>query len=148
VQAVASHLASPDGVIGLGTGRGGNGNGGGDGGLFKGILARYLALVVTDLPSDDRLSRATRQLAKRLVMQSADSVWHHRLEVDGLPLFGSSWMDDAALPQSGNRIGSTIATGAGADLGVPERDLSVQLSGWMLMEAAAKVSGDTPDTTR
>jgi predicted alpha-1,6-mannanase (GH76 family) len=57
-------------------------------------------------------------------------------------------MDDAALPQSGNRIGSTIATGAGADLGVPERDLSVQLSGWMLMEAAAKVSGDTPDTTR
>jgi predicted alpha-1,6-mannanase (GH76 family) len=31
---------------------------------------------------------------------------------------------------------------------VPERDLSVQLSGWMLMEAAAKVSGDTPDTTR
>lgn len=148
VQAVASNLASPEGVIGLGTGRGGSGNGGGDGGLFKGILARYLALVVTDLPSDDRMSRATRQLAKRLVMQSADSVWHHRLEVDGLPLFGSSWMDDAALPQSGNRIGSTIATGAGADLGVPERDLSVQLSGWMLIEAAAKISGDTPDTTR
>ncbi|WP_297005187.1 glycoside hydrolase family 76 protein [uncultured Corynebacterium sp.] len=145
VEAVATHIASAGGVIDVGDGQG---NGGGDGGLFKGILARYLAVVATDLPSDDRLSRATRQLAGRLVTQSAESVWHHRLEVDGLPLFGASWVEDAALPQSGGRIGSTIAAGAGADLGVPERDLSVQLSGWMLMEAAAKVSGGAPAGTR
>lgn len=138
VQAVATHVATTDGVIDIGNGQG---NGGGDGGLFKGILARYLALVATDLPSDDRLSRASRSLAKRLVLQSAESVWHHRLEVDGLPLFGASWVADAALPRTGGRIGTAFADGAGADLGVPERDLSVQLSGWMLMEAAARVSG-------
>ncbi|AGP29959.1 glycoside hydrolase family 76 protein [Corynebacterium terpenotabidum] len=137
VQAVAAHAATTDGVIDLGNGRG---NGGGDGGLFKGILARYLALVVTDLPGDDKLSRATRQLAKRLIIQSAESVWHYRLEVDGLPLFGASWVRDAALPRTGGRLGTSLSVAAGADLGVAERDLSVQLSGWMLMEAAARVT--------
>lgn len=140
VQAVAMHLATPGGVIDADNGQG---NGGGDGGLFKGILARYLALVVAELPSDDKLSRATRQLARRLVMQSAESVWHHRLEVDGLPLFGASWVEDAALPQAGARLGAALSVGAGADLGVPERDLAVQLSGWMLMEAAARVTSAT-----
>ena len=43
VAAVAEHMA-PDGVI--------KGAGGGDGGLFNGILARYLALVVTTLPQE------------------------------------------------------------------------------------------------
>ena len=42
VAAVDKEMA-PDGVI--------NGAGGGDGGLFNGILARYLALVVTTLPN-------------------------------------------------------------------------------------------------
>lgn len=143
VEAVASHLATPGGVIDTGEGPG---HGGGDGGLFKGILARYLALVVTDLPSEDKLSRAARQLARRLVSQSAESVWRHRLEVDGLPLFGASWVADAALPHTGGRLGATLAAGAGADLGVPERDLSVQLSGWMLMEAAVRVTAPTPSS--
>lgn len=142
VQAVASHAATPGGVIDISNGALGTGNGGGDGGLFKGILARYLALVATELPSDDKLSRAARQLARRLVVQSAESVWHHRLEVDGLPLFGASWVTDAAMPGAGGRLGSAFASGAGADLGVAERDLSVQLSGWMLLEAAARVTAD------
>ncbi|WP_130840800.1 glycoside hydrolase family 76 protein [Corynebacterium neomassiliense] len=146
VQAVATHMATTDGIIDTGdTGdpglTGWQGNGGGDGGLFKGVLARYLALVATGLPSDDRLGRATRQLARRLVLQSAESVWHHRLEVDGLPLFGASWGRDAALPRTGGRVGTALASGPGAGLGGPGRDLSVQVSGWMLMEAAVRVTG-------
>lgn len=137
VEAVANHGTTADGVIDMRVTRS---NGGGDDGLAKGILARYLALVATDLPSSDAQSKATRTLARRLVMQSAESVWRHRLEVDGLPLFGASWVEDAAMPQSGGRLERAFAAGAGADLGVAERDLSVQLSGWMLMEAAARVT--------
>ncbi|HEX2284571.1 MAG TPA: glycoside hydrolase family 76 protein, partial [Mycobacterium sp.] len=44
VAAVREHMA-PDGII--------KGAGGGDGGLFNGILARYLALVATTLPQND-----------------------------------------------------------------------------------------------
>ena len=43
--------------------------------------------------------------------------WAHRGEVDGLPRFGTDWSQPAG----------------------PERDLSVQLSGWMLLEAAASL---------
>ena len=43
LTAVEAHEC-PDGVI--------RGAGGGDGGLFMGVLARYLALVATDLPAD------------------------------------------------------------------------------------------------
>lgn len=137
VEAVADHGTTANGVIDMKTTRS---NGGGDDGLAKGILARYLALVATDLPSSDAQSKATRSLARRLVVQAAESVWRHRLEVDGLPLFGATWVEDAAMPQSGGRLERTFASGAGADLGVAERDLSVQLSGWMLMEAAARVT--------
>lgn len=132
VQAVASEMATPAGVIDWQTG-------GGDGGLFKGILVRYLAEVAVRLPADTRLNRATKKLAARLVLASASSVWNHRLEVDGLPVFAADWTQDAKLPRNTGPVGSSIA-GAVTSSQVPERDLSVQLSGWMLMEAAAKVA--------
>ncbi|HCT14707.1 hypothetical protein [Corynebacterium nuruki] len=142
VESISRHMTTPGGVIDWHAD-------GGDHGLSKGILARYLALVATDLPSDDRLSRSTRRLARRLVLRSAESVWHHRLEMDGLPVFPAGWAQDAVLPQSGSPLGAVLAGHPGA-ADIPERDLSVQLSGWMLMEAAAKVSvlpGGGPDTT-
>ena len=43
------------------------------------------------------------------------------------------------MPQAGGLVCATIA-GAVASSDIAERDLSVQLSGWMLMEAAARVS--------
>ena len=135
VQAVASEMATPAGVIDWQTG-------GGDGGLFKGILVRYLAEVAVRLPGDTKLNRATKKLASRLVIASAHSVWNHRLEVDGLPVFAADWTADAKLPRNTGPVGSSIA-GAVTSSQVPERDLSVQLSGWMLMEAAAKVSNVT-----
>lgn len=132
VDAISRHMATPHGVIDWDTGDG-------DGGLFKGILVRYLAKVAVRLPDDSDANRRTRKKAARLVLESAESVWNHRLEVDGLPVFATDWTSDARLPQNYG-IGSSGINEIVSVVRVDERDLSVQLSGWMLMEAAAKVA--------
>jgi predicted alpha-1,6-mannanase (GH76 family) len=104
VRAVAEHLTD-DGVL--------RGHGGGDGGLFTGILVRYLALAATAIP--------TGGTAARVVLDSAEAAWVNRGIADGGPVFGPQW---------------TVAAGPPGP-GLAERDLSVQLSGWMLLEAAA-----------
>lgn len=132
VDAISANLATPEGVLNTHTD-------GGDGGLFKGILARYLADVVVSLPGDSPEVQSCRRAAARLVLRSANAVWNHRLEVDGLPIFPSNWTEDAQLPKN---LASNASFVEGAVVGstVPERDLSVQLSGWMLLESAARVS--------
>lgn len=132
VHSVAKHLADDKGVV--------RGGGGGDGGLFNGVLVRYLALAALEA-SDP----ATRKIARRLVLQSAEAAWRHRLDLDGLPLFSADWAADARVPQSGGVLAASVG-GAVNSSELPERDLSVQLSGWMLMEAAAKLMA-TPDGT-
>lgn len=132
VQAVATGMATPSGVINWKTGDG-------DGGLFKGILVRYLADVAVRLPGDSPANRATKKLAARMVVASAESVWEHRLEVDGLPIFGSDWTADARLPHNYGFGPNTLGEKVGI-IRVAERDLSVQLSGWMLLEACARVT--------
>lgn len=132
VQAVATGMATPSGVINWKTGDG-------DGGLFKGILVRYLADVAVRLPGDSPANRATKKLAARMVVASAESVWEHRLEVDGLPIFGSVWTADARLPHNYGFGPNTLGEKVGI-IRVAERDLSVQLSGWMLLEACARVT--------
>jgi predicted alpha-1,6-mannanase (GH76 family) len=114
VAAVRDNMA-PDGVI--------RGAGGGDGGLFNGILARYLALLATELPIRTLEDAATRDVARNLVLTSAQSAWDYRQTVDDLPLFGPFWERHAEVPKTGGQQ-------------APERDLSVQVSGWTLMEAA------------
>ncbi|EGT5786383.1 glycoside hydrolase family 76 [Corynebacterium striatum] len=132
VQAVATGMATPSGVINWKTGDG-------DGGLFKGILVRYLADVAVRLPGDSPANRATKKLAARMAVASAESVWEHRLEVDGLPIFGSDWTADARLPHNYGFGPNTLGEKVGI-IRVAERDLSVQLSGWMLLEACARVT--------
>jgi predicted alpha-1,6-mannanase (GH76 family) len=114
VSAIDRHLVDEHGVLRC--------HGDGDGGLFTGILARYLALAVTELPASEA---STRQLAARLVLTAADAAWGNRRVASGGPLFGLDW--SAPAPPSG---------GPG--------DLSVQLSGWMLTEAAALVERRAP----
>ncbi|OFU52328.1 Glycosyl hydrolase family 76 [Corynebacterium freneyi] len=133
IHSVAKDMATPEGVI--------KGGGGGDGGLFNGILMRYMADAAVRLPADGRTDRAASRIARRLVLATANSAWQHRLEVDGLPLFPADWTKDATFPQAGGLVAASVA-GAVREGAIRERDLSVQLSGWMLMEAAARVGDD------
>lgn len=114
VAAVAEHLCD-DGVVTDG--------GGGDGGLFNGILLRHLAVVAGELPGRDVTATRARATARRVVLASAGSAWRRRHRHPDGPVFGHVWTRPAPAP-------SPL---------VPERDLSVQLSGWMAMEAAARL---------
>ncbi|MGP6174707.1 glycoside hydrolase family 76 protein [Corynebacterium sp. A21] len=134
VHAIARHMANQDGVIDWDTGDG-------DGGLFKGILMRYLADVAIRLPADNPANKTVRRIAARMVLGSAESVWNNRLEVDGLPVFATDWTESARLPHNYGLSSTTLSERVGA-IRIAERDLSVQLSGWMLIEAAARVAAD------
>lgn len=135
VQAITMHMATPAGVIDNPR------DGTGDGGLFRGILARYLADVAVRLPDSQM---ATKKAAERLVMASAETMWNNRLEVDGLPVFPCCWHAEARLPHNYYRDVTPAGAGAGSSelSEIAERQLSCQLSGWMLLEAAARVSAD------
>lgn len=109
VRAVAEHLTD-EGVL--------RGHGDGDGGLFTGILARFLSLAATTVPPG---AVRTGETAAQLVLDSARTAWANRLVLDDHPVFGPQWAIPAQPPRRG----------------LAERDLSVQLSGWMLFEAAA-----------
>jgi predicted alpha-1,6-mannanase (GH76 family) len=134
VSGVRDNMA-PDGVI--------RGAGGGDGGLFNGILARYLALVATTLPQNGPDDAKARDAARTLVLKSAQSAWDNRQTIDGLPLFAAFWDRTAQIPTTGGKEAEFVEGAVNASA-VPERDMSVQLSGWMLMEAAhvTAVNGD------
>jgi predicted alpha-1,6-mannanase (GH76 family) len=102
------------------------GQGGGDGGLFAGILARYLALAAVALPPLGAPYRPAAQVAAELVFASAESAWRHRAIAPGGPLFGADWAIPTVSP----------ARSRGPQ-GRAARDLSVQTGAWMLLEAAA-----------
>ena len=133
VAAVNEQMA-PSGVL--------RGAGGGDGGLFAGITARYLALVATTLPGDSADDATARDTARKIVLASAKSAWDYRQTVNGLPLFGAFWDRDAELPSAGGKEAEFVEGAVNASQ-IAERDLSVQLSGWMLMEAACNVTAVT-----
>lgn len=102
---------------------------GGDGGLFAGITARYLG----------EAARAGSTAARRIVEASAEAAWAHRAEdADGVFL-GHDWTIPAVIPTAAAPLGANQAPDGVTSAAVPERDLSVQLSGWMLLEAAARL---------
>lgn len=109
LEAVGTHMVGPDGVVpGY--------DDGGDGGLFNGILARYLADAALRRPE-------LAPTARRILLASAEAAWQGRQELAGGPVFAQDWRRPARPPRPGRA----------------ETDLSVQLSGWMLLEAAAAV---------
>ncbi len=96
-----------------------------DSGLFMGILARYLAEAALALGDTT---------AANIVHASARAAWEHRAEVGDLPLFGMDWTRPVTVPDHPGTFAQLThsSTGRAANL---SRDLSVQLSGWMLLEA-------------
>ena len=106
-------------------------DGTGDGGLFTGILCRYLALAAADA----RLPERTRTTAARLVVDTAVAFWDGKRPAGpgdgplrkgqaGRPIFSMHAADpaDATYPP-----GSVV-------------ELSTQLQAWMAIEAAASIT--------
>jgi predicted alpha-1,6-mannanase (GH76 family) len=94
-------------------------HGDGDGGLFTGILLRYLALAA----DDKRLPQPARDAARAMVLGTADAFWNGRTQTQ--PVTFSS---DPLRP-----AGETYPAGTAVEL-------STQLQAWMALEAAASLS--------
>lgn len=93
-------------------------HGSGDGGLFTGILTRYLELAARDA----RLPSSARRQASALVSATAEALWQGRQvrRWRGRPV--------------------TVFPGDTGDAPVPHRvELSTQLQAWMALEAAVRI---------
>jgi predicted alpha-1,6-mannanase (GH76 family) len=95
-------------------------HGGGDGGLFMGILGRYLAVAA----DDRRLPEGTRATARRLVTDTAEALWHGRDNRGSQTVFPAH---PGELASSSYPLGSPV-------------ELCTQLQAWMLLEAAATLA--------
>ncbi|MBT2549217.1 glycoside hydrolase family 76 protein [Arthrobacter sp. ISL-65] len=135
VRAVAAHLTVPEDG---GTATGGPApssilrcDGTGDGGLFTGILARYLALAA----NDQRLPQDVRTTAAGLVTGTAGALWAgRRLIAAGEPLARHGRAGEPVFSFEPRRPASdTYPLGAAVEL-------STQLQAWMALEAAASVA--------
>lgn len=118
VHAVGRHLTLPGSAV-LRT------HGGGDGGLFTGILTRYLALAARD----DRLEPETRGLARRLVADTVENLWARR------DLRGWRGRGVVLFPQDTSLAGGPDSAPVGEKV-----ELSTQLQAWMALEADVSVS--------
>jgi len=101
-----------------------------DGGLFTGILTRYLALAA----NDQRLPQDARTTAARLVTGTATALWAGRRPIAaGEPL--------ARHGQAGRPVFSSEPKRAAGDTYPPGAavELSTQLQAWMALEAAASL---------
>ncbi|MBR7839344.1 fructose-bisphosphate aldolase [Actinospica durhamensis] len=146
IEAVAERLTVPPVVLESGGTRTYTrtnilrGQGGGDGGLFAGILARYLAQAALALPAFGPAYEPAARTAAELVLGSARAAWNHAAwgapvgcfgawrsaaTASTGPVFGHDWSVPARLPRNG---------------GVAERELSVQVGAWTLLESAALLS--------
>ncbi len=95
-------------------------HGDGDGGLFTGILCRYLALAARDA----RLEAAARDAAAALVDGTADALWAGRTPrgpADATPVFSP---DPATPAAAWRRAGDRL-------------ELTPQVQAWTILEAAA-----------
>jgi predicted alpha-1,6-mannanase (GH76 family) len=114
IAAVRARLTTPEGSLAT--------HGSGDGGLFTGILARYLA----EAALTPGLAPGAARTARRLLAGTADSLWAGRAEVDGASIFPAAPGRSASLPV----------------------DLSTQLQALLVFEAEARVASPNKYVTR
>jgi predicted alpha-1,6-mannanase (GH76 family) len=100
----------------------------GDGGLFTGILCRYLALAA----ADSRLPEPVRATAARLVLDTAETFWSGRREVSAAEPLARD--QGKLLFSSYPHVPAFSAYPPGAAV-----ELSTQLQAWMVLEAAAAI---------
>ena len=138
VHAVAAHLTLPDtagtstsGASGPATSTVLRCDGTGDGGLFTGILTRYLAQAATDR----RLPQDARTTAAGLVTGTAGALWAGRRPVGAdEPLARHAQAGSHIFSSDPRRpAGETYPPGAAVEL-------STQLQAWMALESAATVA--------
>ena len=105
----------------------------GDGGLFTGVLVRYLALAAVD----ERLPAETRATASLLVTDTAEAFWEGRRVVGA----------QEPLARRGARLVFSARPELPARRSYPAGsavELSTQLQAWMVLEAAASIAGKLP----
>ncbi|MFW0108829.1 glycoside hydrolase family 76 protein [Rothia sp. P7181] len=109
----------------------------GDGGLFTGILVRYLAQVALSV----NVRESSRSLAGDLVVHTAEVLWEGRREFDPTLPVNEAGIDVREIrgepvvlfsPDILQHSSQTLVPGAPVEL-------SSQLQGWMILEAAARV---------
>ncbi|MDO4917803.1 MAG: glycoside hydrolase family 76 protein [Rothia sp. (in: high G+C Gram-positive bacteria)] len=111
--------------------------GNGDGGLFTGILVRYLAEVALH----PALPQEVREQARELVLATAELFWDGRREFDpDLPM-NEVGIDPTEIRGEAVALFSPDVTRHISELLKPAQpvDLSTQLQAWMVLEAAARV---------
>lgn len=111
-------------------------HGGGDGGLFTGILARYLGQAA----SSELLDPDARAVARELVEETARALWDGRREFDPA--------EDFSKPVAQREEGETVAvfspeparhSNEAQRVGAPV-ELGTQVQAWTVLEAAALLS--------
>jgi predicted alpha-1,6-mannanase (GH76 family) len=105
--------------------------GSGDGGLFTGILCRYLALAA----ADSRLPAETRATAAGLVAGTAEAFWSGKRTVQAGEAPGRHHVAVVFSQHAAKPAGETYPPGAAVEL-------STQLQAWMVLEAAATLPGN------
>lgn len=111
-------------------------HGGGDGGLFTGILARYLGRAA----SSELLDPGARNVARELVEETARALWEGRREFDPHEDFSVPGADRAKgetvavfSPESARHANDAQRAGAPVELGT-------QVQAWTVLEAAARLT--------
>ncbi|MFJ5957547.1 glycoside hydrolase family 76 protein [Paenarthrobacter sp. NPDC092416] len=134
VEAVARELTVPGTRII-------HGDGTGDGGLFTGILVRYLAVAARD----DRLPEASRRTAQALVQDTAEALWQGRHQA-GPGTTGETRTTGEPPKEVPRLIFSPDPLRPASETYPPGTavELSTQLQAWMTFEAAATLTPAQP----
>ena len=108
-------------------------DGTGDGGLFTGIVSRYLALAA----ADTRLPDAVRTTAGRLVLDTAAAFWAGRRHISAADPLARHQGKVLFSVHPEQPAEATYPPGAAVEL-------STQLQAWMVLEAAAALQQGPP----